>query len=106
VSVGRLGDIVGRRRLLLFGLSLFTAASVVGGAAPALWVLVATRVAQGLGAAAMTALTVAFIGETVPKARTGVAMGLLGTMSAIGTAIGRPWAVSSSPGSAGARSSS
>ncbi len=36
----------------------------------------------------MMALTMAFVGETVPKARTGSAMGLLGTMSAIGTALG------------------
>jgi hypothetical protein len=36
----------------------------------------------------MMALTMAFVGETVPKAKTGSAMGLLGTMSAIGTALG------------------
>src|ERR1700716_1134679 len=36
----------------------------------------------------MMALTMAFVGETVPKERTGSAMGLLGTMSAIGTALG------------------
>jgi MFS family permease len=36
----------------------------------------------------MMALTLAFVGETVPKAKTGSAMGLLGTMSAIGTALG------------------
>ena len=36
----------------------------------------------------MMALTVALVGETVPKAQTGSAMGLLGTMSAIGTALG------------------
>ncbi|MGW0753308.1 MFS transporter [Streptomyces sp. NPDC002587] len=88
VSVGRLGDIVGRRRLLLAGTSLFTAASVLCGLAPALWWLIAARAAQGLGAAVMMALTMAFVGETVPKARTGSAMGLLGTMSAIGTALG------------------
>src|SRR6185295_10561476 len=39
VSVGRLGDMIGRRRLLLAGILLFTAASVVCGVAPALWVL-------------------------------------------------------------------
>src|SRR5436190_2551252 len=88
VSVGRLGDIVGRRRLLLAGLLLFTAASVLGGVAPTLWLLIAARVAQGLGAAIMMALAVALVGETVPQARTGSAMGLLGTMSAIGTALG------------------
>ncbi len=88
VSVGRLGDIVGRRRLLLAGLFLFTLASVLCGVAPTLWLLIAARAAQGLGAAVMMALTMAFVGETVPKARTGSAMGLLGTMSAIGTALG------------------
>ena len=88
VSAGRLGDSTGRRRLLLAGIFLFTVASVVCGVAPALWLLIAARAAQGLGAAIMMALTMAFVGETVPKSKTGSAMGLLGTMSAIGTALG------------------
>ncbi|WP_343229040.1 MFS transporter [Rhizobium setariae] len=88
VSVGRLGDMIGRRRLLLAGIGLFTAASVAAGVAPALWVLVAARAMQGAGAAIMMAMTMAFVGEIVPKAKTGTAMGLLGTMSAIGTAVG------------------
>src|ERR1700710_1407408 len=88
VSVGRLGDITGRRRLLLAGIILFTAASGLSGAAPTLWLLIAARAAQGLGAAIMMALTMAFVSDTVPKEKTGSAMGLLGTMSAIGTALG------------------
>jgi EmrB/QacA subfamily drug resistance transporter len=88
VSVGRLGDITGRRRLLLAGIFLFTVASGLSGVAPTLLLLIAARAAQGLGAAIMMALAMAFVGETVPKARTGSAMGLLGTMSAIGTALG------------------
>jgi EmrB/QacA subfamily drug resistance transporter len=88
VSAGRLGDITGPRRLLLAGIFLFTTASVLCGVAPSLWLLIAARAAQGLGAAIMIALTMAFVGETVPKARTGSAMGLLATMSAIGTALG------------------
>src|SRR5215203_2212131 len=88
VSVGRLGDIIGSRRLLLAGIFLFTVASALCGIAPTLWLLIAARAAQGLGAAIMMALTIAFVGEMVPKARTGSAMGLLGTMSAIGTALG------------------
>ena len=88
VSVGRLGDIIGRRRLLLAGILLFTTASAVSGVAPMLWLLIAARAAQGLGAAVMMALAMALVGETVPKARTGSAMGLLGTMSAIGTSLG------------------
>lgn len=88
VSVGRLGDITGRRRLLLAGIFLYTVASVLCGLAPSLWLLIAGRMVQGLGGAIMMALTLAFVGETVPKAKTGSAMGLLGTMSAIGTALG------------------
>jgi EmrB/QacA subfamily drug resistance transporter len=88
VSVGRLGDITGRRRLLLTGIALFTVASTVCGVAPTLWLLIAARAAQGLGAAIMMALGMALVGETVSKAKTGSAMGLLGTMSAIGTALG------------------
>ncbi|NQD37849.1 MFS transporter [Permianibacter sp. IMCC34836] len=88
VSVGRLGDLIGRRRLLLIGIAIFTVASILCGAAPTLWWLLAARAVQGLGAAIMMALTMAFVGEMVPKEKTGSAMGLLGTMSAIGTALG------------------
>ncbi|RUV43686.1 MULTISPECIES: MFS transporter [unclassified Mesorhizobium] len=88
VSVGRLGDLVGRRLLLVAGLGLFSAASLAAALAPSLPLLVAARAAQGLGAAVMMALTMALVGTTMPKERTGSAMGLLGTMSAIGTALG------------------
>lgn len=88
VSVGRLGDKVGRRRLLLLGIQLFTFASFLCGVAPTLWLLIVARTLQGLGAAIMMALTVALVGEIVPKSKTGRAMGMLGTMSAIGTTLG------------------
>lgn len=88
VSIGRLGDLIGRRRLLLVGILIFTGASTVSGAAPSLWVLIAARAAQGLGAAAMMTLALSFVGDLMPKEKTGSAMGLLGTMSAIGTALG------------------
>lgn len=88
VSVGRLGDLMGRRRLLLGGIVLFTAASALCAAAPGLPMLIAARAAQGVGAAVMMALTMAFVADTVPKSRTGTAMGLLGTTSAVGTALG------------------
>jgi MFS family permease len=88
VSVGRLGDLVGRRRLLLSGIALFTLASALCGLVPNLGLLIAARALQGLGAAVMMALTLAFVGETVAKDKTGGAMGLLGSMSAVGTAMG------------------
>lgn len=88
VSVGAFGDRIGRRRLLRIGLFVFAAASTVSGVASALWLVIVARAAQGLGAAIMMALTIAFVSEIVPKPKTGSAMGLLGTMSAIGTALG------------------
>src|SRR3954471_23152200 len=88
VGAGRLGDIIGRRRLLLAGIALFTAASCVCGIASTLSMMLAARAAQGLGAAVMMALTIAFVGDTIPAAKTGSAMGLLGTVSAMGTTLG------------------
>lgn len=88
VSAGRLGDLFGRRRLMLLGIATFTVASLACAVAPSLQVLIAARVGQGFGAAVMMALTMALVGESVPKERAGRAMGLLGTMSAVGTALG------------------
>lgn len=88
VSVGRLGDTMGRKRLLLTGLLVFTGASVLCGLAPVFGLLIVARALQGVGAAILMALTLAFVGDAVPKARMGRAMGLLGAMSAIGTALG------------------
>ena len=88
VSAGRLGDVMGRRRLMLLGIGLFTAGSLLCGVSPWLGGLIAARAVQGVGAAIMMALTMAFASVAVPKEKTGSVMGLLGTMSAIGTALG------------------
>lgn len=88
VAVGRLGDVLGARRLLLAGLALFAVASLAAGLAPTLPWLLAARVVQGLGAAVLMASSVALARAVVDKDRTGSAMGLLGTMSALGTALG------------------
>ncbi len=88
VSVGRLGDLFGRRRLMLGGIAVFTLSSVACGAAEHLPVLIAARVGQGFGAAVMMALSMALVGDAVPKERGGQSMGFLGTMSAVGTALG------------------
>lgn len=88
VSAGSLGDRLGRRRVLLAGLLLFAVACGLCGLAPSLPWLVVARVLQGLGAAVMMAMTLAMVGDTVTKERIGRVMGLLGTMSAVGTAMG------------------
>ncbi|GAB5346830.1 MFS transporter [Pseudomonas fluorescens] len=88
VNAGRLGDRLGRRQLLLSGLLLFAAACALCAVAPSLPWLIGARVLQGLGAAVMMAMTLAMVGETVSRERTGRVMGWLGTMSAVGTAMG------------------
>ncbi|WP_084510702.1 MFS transporter [Nocardia lijiangensis] len=88
VGVGRLGDMVGRGRLLVIGIAVFTVATLLCGLAPNLFLLIAARALQGVGAACMMALAMASVGAVVPEHRTGSAMGLLGTMSAVGTALG------------------
>ncbi|MCP1104029.1 MFS transporter [Serratia nevei] len=88
IGIGRLGDRLNRRRLLLAGIALFTAASLACALAPQLWLLLAARMAQGLGGAAMMSIAMALAGETLGTEKIGRAMGLLGTMSAVGTALG------------------
>lgn len=88
VAVGRLGDLLGQRRLLLAGLALFLLAAAAAGLAPSLAALIAARAVQGVAGAVLMALTVALARSSVERERTGAAMGLLGTMSAVGTALG------------------
>lgn len=88
VSVGRLADIEGRKRLLLAGLGLFIAAAAACAMAPNLGWLIGARFLQGIGAAVMMAISVALLGDLTGKENAGRAMGVLGSMSAIGTALG------------------
>ena len=60
---GRLGDLYGRRRLLVAGMALFAAAALVAGLAPSLGVLIAARAAQGAGSAAAVPAALALIGS-------------------------------------------
>lgn len=88
VVAGRLGDRFGRRRLLLGGVALFALASLLCALAPTIGWLIAARVLQGVGAACMLSLALAMVGQLVPAAQRGRGMGLLGTLSACGTALG------------------
>ena len=88
VTVGALGDRVGRRRALRAGTLLFLVAAVVSATATTLPVLVLARAVQGVAAAIMTALPIALARDLTADGRTGRAMGLLGTTSAVGTALG------------------
>jgi len=102
VSAGRVGDVVGRRRLLLAAIAMFTVTSAVCAVAPSLWWLVAARAAQGVCAGTMMALAVAVVGDLGPNAHVGRAMGQLAAMSAIGTTLGPAVAGALSRSGAGA----
>jgi EmrB/QacA subfamily drug resistance transporter len=86
---GRLGDLLGRKRVFVIGLTGFAAASAVGGFAPSFGVLVVARALQGafaalLAPAALSILTTTF---TVPEERNR-AFGVFGTIAASGAAVG------------------
>ena len=65
---GRLGDLIGRRRVFLAGLAVFTAASLLCGLAPDRDVLVAARFVQGLGGALTSAVVLGMIVGMFPRA--------------------------------------
>ncbi|MEM7746713.1 MAG: MFS transporter [Pseudomonadota bacterium] len=88
VAVGRAGDLYGRRTVLVLGLCLFMLGAALAFNAATLPVLVVSRVIQGAGAAAMMAMPLAQVRDVVSTGQVGRWMGIMGTMSAIGTASG------------------
>jgi MFS family permease len=88
IIAGRIGDIFGRRRVLLGGIAVFGIASAACALAPSLAVLVACRVLQGVGAAVIFPVGIAALSnEFSDDARAG-AMGLAFGIANIGTALG------------------
>jgi len=90
LAAGRLGDEWGHRRLYLAGLALFTAGSAACGFAPGLGALVASRVLQALGAAAMMAIGPAVVTAVFPAERRGRALGAITSVVAVGLTAGPP----------------
>ena len=85
---GRIGDLRGRRRIYQAGIILFTAASALCGFAVNIYMLIASRALQGVGAALITGNGPALIGEIFPKESRGKAMGLFGMVVAFGLSTG------------------
>jgi EmrB/QacA subfamily drug resistance transporter len=85
----RAGDLVGRRRVFLVGITIFTVSSLLGGFATAGWMLLAARAAQGVGAALAAPSSLALLTTTFSEGRERVrAIGLFTTVSAAGGALG------------------
>jgi MFS transporter, DHA2 family, methylenomycin A resistance protein len=93
LTAGALGDRIGLRRMFLFGASVFTVASVACAGAPSILALIAARVVQGLGAAALLPATLALIpylfGDRADQARAAVVwVGIGAGAVALGPLVG------------------
>jgi len=86
---GRLADLLGRRRILIVGAGLFTAASLACGLAGSPGVLIAARAVEGLGSAMMAPAAMSLVLAMFPEgAERNKALGALGAVSGAGGAIG------------------
>ena len=88
LSVARLGDIFGMKRLYLGGFVVFTVGSLLCGLAPGVGWLIGFRALQGAGAVMMQALGVAIITQVFPGHERGRAMGVIGSVVSVGLALG------------------
>jgi EmrB/QacA subfamily drug resistance transporter len=87
LAAGKLADRFGRRRMFIWGLMLFTAASVLCGAAPSIEVLIAGRVLQGIGAAMVVPAGQGLMLAEFPPAERKTAIGVLAAVVGLATSI-------------------
>ena len=85
---GKLADMLGRRRIFIAGLVIFTGSSFLCGIANSAHVLIGARVVQGVGAALMNPATLSIITATFPPRQRGTAIGIWAGVSAMALAIG------------------
>ena len=83
-----LGDRIGRRKVMLAGITLFTAASIAAALSTSSEALIVARAFQGLGAAAVMPLSLTLLAAAVPPAMRSAAIGIWGGVSGLGVALG------------------
>lgn len=85
---GRISDVVGRRRVLLFGIVLFSLASMLAGASQSMLQLVVFRAVQGLGGGALISMTWAAIGDIFTPRERGRYQGFTGAVFGVSSVVG------------------
>ncbi len=88
LTAAALGDRIGRRRMFLAGIAVFTLASAAAALAAEPWQLTAARAVQGLGGAAVAPLALTLLAQAVPDRLRTVAVGIWGGISGLGIAVG------------------
>ena len=88
MPMGRLSDMIGRKRVYLCGFALFVVLAALGGMAQTLGVLIAIKIAQGLASAGVQANSMAFITEVFPDNQRGKAMGMYMAIIGSGAILG------------------
>jgi EmrB/QacA subfamily drug resistance transporter len=88
ITAGGLGDRFGRKKLFLFGLTVFTATSFAAAFSQNIEMLIALRAAQGFGAAFIMPLSLSLISAAFPPEERGKAVGIWGAISVSGIALG------------------
>jgi EmrB/QacA subfamily drug resistance transporter len=83
-----LGDRFGRRRMLVIGLGIFTAASAAAALAPSMEALIIARAIQGIGGAIVTPLTLTILSDAFPKEKRGLALGAWSGIAGLAVASG------------------
>jgi EmrB/QacA subfamily drug resistance transporter len=88
ITAAALGERLGRRRVYVAGLALFTLASAACAVAPDIGLLIAARAVQGVGAAIVTPLSLTILTAAFPAERRGAIIGIWGGLSGLGVAAG------------------
>ncbi|MGD0998822.1 MAG: MFS transporter, partial [Thermoleophilia bacterium] len=88
LSMGRIGDKFGQKRVFIFGLATFTVFSLACGFAPTIDWLIAFRAGQGLGGAALLTISLAIVLGAFPRRQQGMAVGLWGALGTAAAAVG------------------
>jgi len=88
LSMGRLGDVIGKKRVFTTGVVIFVIASALCGLSRGIYSLIVFRFVQSIGAAMMTSLGVAIVTETWPAEKRATAMGIAGGILSLGGIAG------------------